>query len=323
MYQRAWEEGERQVRVHDVGKPGCELRSTKVAGTRGPLYRRTRPQGTATDDFEASLGGIEGRSARPLRELIAGGPITVERKGAVAQLLAMQIMRGSAFSAAHGEIIDDLFDKASSGDFKARYLASVGGDVERARQGAKEAFNGQTNRLKTMLSYAIKVSNVLALMRWQLLRFDGPLLAYSDHPVVLWPMNATRRTPFGKQGLGPLTTIEIRAPIAPGVAVLMNWIDDSDLNAVEMGAEAAAELNAFTIGQAEREWMHAPGTEPEVAGGFFSPISRRVDPAYGRVAARSSARRKFAQKSFEKARNRTWLHDIDVIVDVGPRIQAA
>lgn len=323
MYQRAWEKDERQVAVHEVGKPDCELRSTKVAGTRGPLYRRVRPQGIETDDFEASLGGIEGRSARPLRELIAGQPITVERKGAIAQLLAMQIMRGSAFSAAHGEVIDGLLDTADSNDFKPRYLASVGGDLERARKGAKEAFNSQTNRLKTMLSYAIKVSNVLALMRWQLLRFPGPLLAYSDHPVVLWPMNVERSAPFSKQGLGPLTAIEVRAPIAPGVAILMNWIDDSDLNAVGMDREAAAELNAFTIGQAEREWMHTPGAEPEVAEGVFAPISRRVDPAYSQLAARDSVRRKFALDSFEKARNRTWLHDIDVIVDVSSGVKAA
>jgi hypothetical protein len=36
---------------------------------------------------------------------------------------------------------------------------------------------------------------------------------------------------------------------------------------------AAAELNAFTATQAEKEWMHRPSSEPEVADDVFSALS--------------------------------------------------
>jgi len=67
MYQKAWErEEDRHVAVHEAGPPDCELKSTKLAGARGPYYRRTRPRhGTATDDIEARLP--TSRTKRPRR----------------------------------------------------------------------------------------------------------------------------------------------------------------------------------------------------------------------------------------------------------------
>jgi hypothetical protein len=42
-------------------------------------------------------------------------------------------------------------------------------------------------------------------MRWHVVRFDGSQLAYSDHSVVLGPMNVERTQPSSQQVLGPLT----------------------------------------------------------------------------------------------------------------------
>ena len=77
----------------------------------------------------------------------------------------------------------------------------------------------------TMLTSSVKLATLFAHMRWQILRFDGCLLAYSDHPVVVWPMDVTRSAPFARQGLGPLTALEIRVPISPSAAILMTWVD--------------------------------------------------------------------------------------------------
>ena len=46
----------------------------------------------------------------------------------------------------------------------------------------------------------------------------------------------------------------------------MNWVDLPDAEC-ELETDAAAELNAFTVSQADAEWMHAPGSEPPVATG--------------------------------------------------------
>jgi uncharacterized protein DUF4238 len=326
MYQRAWEAEDRQVAVHEPGRSGCELKSTKVAGARGPYYRRTRPRhGTETDDMEASLAHVENKAAPALRQVVAGEPLTVERKGALAQLFGAQMMRGPAFFEHHEELHRSVLEGLKASDLKPRHLAAVGGDLDLARRQVIEVHLDSTYRFVTMLTYAVKVAGILSLMRWQVLRFDAPLLAYSDHPVVLWPMNVERTRPFPRQGLGPLTMLEVRVPIAPDAAVLMNWIDRSDEVGVPMKRRAAAELNAFTIAQAQGEWMHTPGVEPELADDVFSPLSRLVDPAYDRAAAEGSVRRAHAQKFHERSKKRKWVNEFDVVVDVGSHsaLQAA
>lgn len=325
-YQRGWEGEGRQVAVHEPERAGCEVKSSKVVGVRGPYYRRTRPrQGTETDDIEASLAYVENKASPALRQVIAGKPLTVERKGGLAQLLGLQMMRGPAFFAERDEIQRSVVEGAKASDLKPRQLAAVGGDVDLAKHKVMEALLSPTNRLMTMLSYAVKVAGILSLMRWQVVRFDGPLLAYSDHPVVLWPMNVERARPFSRQGLGPLTMLEIRVPIAPDAAILMNWIDRSDEVGVPMKRWAAAELNAFTVSQAEKEWMHRPGSEPEVADDVFLPFSRLVDPTYDRAVAERSARRARAEAFNRHSRSRQWVNEIDVLVEIGsgPALRAA
>lgn len=320
MYQKAWEVEGRQVAVHRVGTPTCGLTSTKVAGARGPYYRRTRPQGTEIDDIEASLAYVENKATPALREIVAGEPFTVQRKGALAQLFGLQMLRGPTFFAKHEEINRSVLEGATERDLKPRHLAAVGGDVELARQQVIDALTGSTSRFMAMLSYGAKVAGILSLMRWQVLRFDGPLLAYSDHPVVLWPMNVERTRAFRRQGLGPLTMLEIRVPIAPDAAILMNWIDRSDGVGILMKRRAARELNAFTVGQADREWMHKVGEEPEIPDDVFSPLSRLVDFSYDRAAAEGSLRRAHASNFQQRASKRQWVNDLDVIVEIGSQL---
>jgi hypothetical protein len=325
-YQRAWEGEGRQVAVHTAGKPGCEFKSTKLAGVRGPYYRRTRPRhGTQTDDIEASLAHVENKATPALRQVIAGERLTEERKAALAQLFGVQMMRGPAFFARHEEIQRSVLEEAKASDLKPRHLAAVGGDVDLARRQVIEVLLDPTNRFMTMLSFASKVAGILSLMRWHVLRFNGPLLAYSDHPVVLWPMNVERTRPFRQPILGPLTMLEIRVPIASDVAILMNWIDRSDETGIPMKRRAAGELNAFTVAQADKEWMHQPGSEPEIADDIFSPLSRLVDASYDRAAAKRSARRAHAYKFNERAKKRKWVNELEVLVDIDSQssLQAA
>ena len=301
-------------------------KSTKIAGTRGPYYRRTRSRhGTQTDDIEASLAYVENKATPALRQIVAGAPLTVERKGALAQLFGVQMMRGPAFFAKHEEIHRSVLEGAKASDLKPRHLAAVGGDLDLARRQVIDVLLDSTYRFVTMLTYAVKVAGILSLMRWQVLRFDARLLAYSDHPVVLWPMNVERTLPFGCQGLGPLTMLEIRVPIAPDAAILMNWIDRSDEVGVLTKRQAAAELNAFTFAQADREWMHHPGSEPEIADDVFAPLSRLIDPTYDRFAAKRSARRAHADRFHKRSSKRKWVNELDVVVDIGsqPALPAA
>jgi hypothetical protein len=41
-------------------------------------------------------------------------------------------------------------------------------------------------------------------------------------------MEVSRSGPFERQGLGPLSAFEVRLPIAPDVAILMNSVSDRE-----------------------------------------------------------------------------------------------
>jgi Protein of unknown function (DUF4238) len=315
MYQRAWAVDD-QVSVHVDGAESCVQMPTRKAGTRSRYYQRSRPGGETIHDIEASLAYVEDKATLPLNELIAGEPLTVESKGGVAQLLALQMLRGPAFFEQREEILTPMLKELQAGDFKPAAVAAAGGDVAEVRRRLLKAYLDPTQRFMTMLTTAVKMASLLSLMRWQILRFDDPVVAYSDHPVVLWPMDLDRSAPFARQGLGPLSALEIRAPISPQAAILMTWVDRSDEAAVRLGALAAGELNAFTVGQADRQWMHQPGTEPPVPSEIFAPLSRLAVPSYDRRAALGSSRRAAATRFVERVTKRRHVNDVEVIVDL-------
>lgn len=165
--------------------------------------------------MEASLAHVENKATPALRQIIAGEPLTIERNGALAQLFGAQMMRGSAFFEQHEELHRSALEGLKASDLKATHLAAVGADLDLARRQVMEVHLDSTYRFVTTLTYAIKVAGILSLMRWHVLRFDDPLLAYSDHLIVLWPMNVERTRPFPRQRLGQLTMLEVRVPIVP------------------------------------------------------------------------------------------------------------
>jgi hypothetical protein len=315
MYQRAFAVDD-QVQVHLVGEAKSVLMPTRNAATRSRFYRRFRPGGEPIDDIEASLAYVEEKASGPLAELIAGQPITVERKGGVAQLLGLQMLRGPAFFEQREELVREMLGGLERAAFRPRAIAAAGRDLDRLRQELTAAYLDPTNRFLTMLTGAVKIASVLSHMRWQVVRFPGPLLAYSDHPVVSWPIEMGTSRPLKRQQLGPLGALEIRVPLAPDVALLMTWVDRSDATNVTLGPLAAAEINAFTVGQADRQWMHRPGTTPPVPTGVFAPLSRLLDPAYDRAVALRSARHSTAAAFIDRVKDRRHVNDIEVLVDV-------
>ena len=140
-----------------------------------------------------------------------------------------------------------------------------------------------------MATISMKVAAVLGSMRWQPLSFDKPLLAYSDQPVVVWPLGTDSvAPPPDEPRFGPLEALEVRVPLSPQLAVLMTWADEPDvLGRVEAQDTYAGEMNAFVIAQADKQWMHKLGDEPPVAGGVIRPLSRSLR---GAVRLRDGAR---------------------------------
>jgi hypothetical protein len=317
MYQKAFAVDDK-VAVHIDGSPQCVAMSTKTAGTRPRFYRRVRPDGEEIDDVEASLAYVEDKSTQPLRELIAGDPLTVEHKGILAQFLAVQMLRGPAFFESREQLLLPIIEGMQASDFTPEGLAAAGGDVEVARQQAKEKILGSSESSRSMLSRSAKLGSLLGYMCWYIIRFDGMVLAYSDHPVVMWPMDVAEAPAPAAQQFGPLSALEVRVPLAPDTALLMNWVDRSDPIDVALDPSAAAELNALTVAQADRQSMHRPGEEPPIADGPLRPLSRLVDPGYDRSAMLRSARRAGAEQFIARVRDRQFVKNVEVLTDLGP-----
>jgi hypothetical protein len=69
-------------------------------------------------------------------------------------------------------------------------------------------FAGSTQRNLSMLVLSNRMTDVLASMHWTLIKFDQPVLALSDHPVVVWPINRASRAATAEIVWGPVTALE-------------------------------------------------------------------------------------------------------------------
>jgi hypothetical protein len=303
-----------QVAVHVDGRADCVRMNVRDAGTRPRFYRRTRPSGVEIDDIEASLSVVEDRITPIFAEMLSGGDLTLVRKGGLAQFCGLQMVRGPAFLGYRRELIRAMVDQLTPADLQSRALEQAQGDASAVVAKVAEAYLDTTTQLTSMLGLAIKFASILGCMRWQILRVADPILAYSDHPVVVWPCDVEACTPPSEPRFGAMNALEVRAPLSPHLAVLMTWSDGPDVTQrVEAAGSDAEELNAMVIAQADRQWMHRVGVEPPSARGRLLPLSRRFVPGYTAAHLTRSARRTAAQRFIQQAAQKPFVDDIDIV----------
>jgi hypothetical protein len=245
-------------------------------GTRRRFYRRTRPEtGTQINDVEWSLGQGEAAATPLLRSFAERWPFSTEEKGQLAELFAYQLLRGPRWKAEYEE---------GTRRFVAEYDQRPDVDIPPEELEAQTAvFLSDSFRLTRMFTMAKTATSVLGSMRWTLVEFPTPVVATSDHPVVLWP-GVEPRPPQAVQvtDVGILECIEIRLPLSSSGAVLMTWSDmaDEDHTRVRGKRDHAANLNAFTVANADRQWFHLPGPPAPRASGKLLPVSMQFIPNY-------------------------------------------
>ena len=306
-----------RVAVHVPGRDLCVDLKVENVGTRSRAYRRLRPDGSGIDDVEASLASLE-RRVGPLLRLVADEePVTDETKGALAQFFAVQMVRGPMFFRANQAFAEQYIRKAVTADNAPKAaLTAAGDDIDVLGERAVDAL--WSARFQDMIRSSQKLSWVLGCMRWQLLSFRRPVVAYSDQPVVVWPLGVdlTDERP-DEPRLGPLNALELRVPLAPDLLLLMTWEDLDDPEArLRVDTHLAADTNSLVIAQADKQWMHRPGAEPAVSKRPVRPISRELNPLYDHPVALQSIRRATAAKLADRVLGRSWLNTVKIITSM-------
>ena len=262
-------------------------------GTRRRFYRGTRPDGSVIDDMEWSLGEGEKAAAPLLRRFRDHWPLDLAKKGMLAELFAYQLLRGPRFKAEREELTRKILaDYRRTGKLDDAVGGGEIGDTELDE--AERAFMTARHGHIRMLTLGPTLTSILGSMHWTLVEFASPVVATSDHPVVIWPIGESSRSPQPTPlGVGALETLEVRLPLSPTAAVLMSWLDapDDERASVRGARHHAATLNAFTVASADRQWFHKPGTSPPVATGKLLPLAPELIGGYSYQAAVSSKRR--------------------------------
>jgi hypothetical protein len=265
-------------------------------GTRRRFYERTRPRsGDRINDVEAMLGKGEAAATPLLRSFHEKWPLSIQEKAQLAELFGYQLLRGPRWKAE--------YEKRAQRFLEGHDRRS---DVElptTAIEAQNAALMSDSYRLIMMFSTALTMASVLGSMHWTLIEFTRPLLATSDHPVVLWP-GTESRAPEAVQvtDAGMMDYFEVRLPLSPTHAVLMTWADKADEDDVRVrgSRDHAANFNAFAVATADRQWFHMPGDPPPRASGLLLPLSTQLLGGYTPDALSSSRRRERAGEIVNK-----------------------
>ena len=265
-------------------------------GTRRRFYRRRRPASREEiDDVEAMLGEGEHKATPLLRSFADRWPLPSEEKIQLAELFGYQLLRGPRWKAEYEERTQrfvDEYDRSSMSDLPRE-------EIEKQNK----TLMSDSYRLVSMFTTALTAASVLGSMHWTLVEFSHPIIATSDHPVVLWPgidSSAPRAVEVAEVGI--MQCLEIRLALSPQHCVLMTWSDKADEEGTRLEGrrDHAANVNAFVVANADRHWFHLPGRPPPRASGRLLPLSVQIVEGYTPAAAAESRRRESAARIVEK-----------------------
>jgi Protein of unknown function (DUF4238) len=306
---------EKSLMLNVDGKAIPKPTSIDDAAVRRTFYRRYRPDGSPIDDVEWSLSQLEDVIGPMLPEVREAWPYETAEKGKLAEFFAFQLVRGPRWKKWREEEARKTIEEQRRNPEPVLHNGLWLPVTHKTINELEERLLSETEWLIRMMSLANKLVDIFGSMRWCLVKFDQPLLAISDHPIVGWHMKADSRRPEpNSAGVGALNFLEVRVPISPTLALLMTWQDLPDAEEPISGSEAiAANLNAFTIANSERQWMHQPGSTPPVAQEYLHPISPTLIPGYGPGEVEASEVRKMVTKNIQPKLGKNFGDSAEIV----------
>jgi hypothetical protein len=292
-YLRAWAHGP-QIAMRLSGREQSVPAGVLDVGVRTNFYRRERPNtGETIYDVEWSMQQAESVALKIVRSLASRWPLSNEDKACVAQFFGLQYVRGAAFKAWHEAYIQPTVH-AVRNDPMGTTVPTPGMSPEEVAAKVAEHYSSDTYRLAQMLKNARSVAVAFGSMHWTLVSFAKPRLVTSDQPVVVWPLSRGRARPCPNDlNAGVTDTLDIFVPVAPGLLLLMTWLDGRDRPVVIAGTgRHIATVNAFVVANADVQWFHELGVAPWLATGPRDPLSTDLLAGYDVDIASGSTRRR-------------------------------
>jgi Protein of unknown function (DUF4238) len=285
-YVRGWaHDGHVFVQAKDLSEPP-EPRNVASVGWRPKWWGQ---DGNLRVAAETITRKAEDDSASILREFAGRWPLGRDDRAKLSQFIALHTVRTPAWRSAYEAVsIEAICDTLG------RERHDV--DTERA---AIRAFLSDQLQVDALLKQVPRLASLLMSMHWTLVKFDEPLIASGDQPVVCVPrIPSGQRLPItAMPRTGFMETVEIRFPVDPQRLLLMTWSPQPDLPEPVPGQfRHAADVNRSTREQADAHWFYKPERRPPLLAPptldmGCEPISYELVPGYSFTVARDSRRR--------------------------------
>ena len=280
------------VAAHDVAGGVVEI-GPRAVGFQNDFWG---PEELAVE-VEQAFAKVENPVLRLLRHLAERWPLCSEDRAALAQFLAVHVIRTPAF----GAFIRGGSDRAL--ESAVREVAERHGVDESRVAAAARVLKGQRHHVNTLLGQIGRIGSMLCNMQWNLVQFDYDWLITSDQPVVMLPSGAGMLSPASSVPIaGFESIIEAFVTLDPRQLLLLTWADTPDRAEPLRGDRSqACSVNCAVRAQAMVEWVSHPGDTPPfhelpILEPKVHAISTDLLPGYTAEIAHSSRRRAAASQ---------------------------
>jgi hypothetical protein len=293
-----------------IGRFARASRVTVHHATEGVSEKRPRAVGYQTDfwgsaelsvEVEQAFNKVENPVLQMLRKLPERWPLSTEDRGALAQFVAVHVIRTPAF----GAFVRGVGNRALPES--VREVAEKHGLPEEKVAAVAEVMKDQGNHVRALLGQIGRIGSMFSNMQWNLVQFDRDSLITSDQPVVMLPLRGGVVSPASSvPAHGFRDLMEVFFTLDPRQLLLLTWAEAPDAVQPLAGSyRQACSVNCAVRAQSLTEWVSRPGSTPPfhappILEPMIYPISTELLSGYTVQVAANSRRRAAANQLMMK-----------------------
>lgn len=287
---------DRRVSVHKV-TGGVSKIGPRAVGYQNDFWGSEE----LATEVEQGFNKVESPVLRLLRNLPERWPLSTEDRGALAQFVAVHVIRTPAFGAFARRAGDRALESS------VREVAAQHNIDENELAAAAQVMKDQRQHVRNLLGQIGRIGSMFGNMQWNLVQFEWDWLITSDQPVVMLPLQGAVMSPASSvPASGFRDLMEVFFTLDPRQLLLMTWAEAPDSAQPLIGNHRqACSVNCAVRAQALTEWVSRPGMTPPfhappILQPTIYPISTELLPGYSVQVAANSHRRAAANQLMTK-----------------------